>query len=119
MFFFGLLHVFIFLLNNYIVLGYITTHDHPRSCKRGTGLILSVLCTRNSHHITATATNRVMTKPPPQLEPQPLISATTSHVIGMFFFLPFTSFFILNNYIVLGYVTTHDHPRLLANAMWG
>ena len=30
------------------------------------------ICTRNSHHITATSTNRVMTKPPPQLEPQPL-----------------------------------------------
>ena len=42
-FFFGLLHVFIFLLNNYIVLGYITTHDHPCSCKCDTGLILSVL----------------------------------------------------------------------------
>ena len=42
-FFFGLLHVFIFLLNNYIVLGYITTHDHPCSRKHDTGLILSGL----------------------------------------------------------------------------
>ena len=51
------------------------------------------ICTQNSHHITVTATNRVMTKPPPQLEPQPLISTTTSHVIGMFFFFAFYIFF--------------------------
>ena len=88
---------------------------NPCSHKHDTGLILSVLFALGTAATSQPLppTERWWKVLPPQLKP--LISATTSH---RYFFWPLTCFFLsyrllLNNYILLDYVTTHDHPLLV------
>ena len=114
--FFFLLRVFLSLLNNYILLDYVTTHGQPLLAQTWYGVDFACfICTWDSRHLATTATNRAMMK-------GAATTTQTTHICHnislVCFFWPFTCFFLsyrllLNNYILLDYVTTHDHPLLV------
>ena len=92
-FFFFILHVFLSLLNNYILLDYVTTHGQPLLMQTWYGVDFACfICTWDSRHLTTTATNQAMMKG----------AATTTqtthicHIISsVCFFWPFTCFFFV------------------------
>ena len=56
-------YIFLSLLNNCILLDYVTAHGHPLLVQTWHGIdFISFICTWDSHHITTTATNQEMMK---------------------------------------------------------
>ena len=87
--FFGLLHVFFLsyrlLLNNYILLNYVTTHDHPLLVQTWHGVgFVCFICTQDSRHVTATATRQAMTKGTAITTPTTHINYNISSVYFLF-----------------------------------